>query len=65
VLRREAGEDLGIVHTPPIVRVGDVLSGGGEMFEIYDLIETDAAALEAIVRVRPVPRRQGWTLDSR
>ena len=49
------GEELGVAHVPPIVRVGDVLTVDGDVFEIYDLAERDdEPPIVAVVSVRPV-----------
>jgi hypothetical protein len=57
------GDDLGVAYVPPIVRVGDVLTVNGRMFEIFNVIESDAALLTAIVHVRPVTGQQAWELE--
>jgi hypothetical protein len=53
------GDDLGVAHIPPPVRVGDVLElGQGPilLLRIVDLVETAPhSPLAALVKVAPAP----------
>ena len=53
------GDDLGIVHLPPAVEIGDVLElGHGPILplRVVDLVETRPhSPLAALVKVSPVP----------
>jgi hypothetical protein len=53
------GDDLGLCHVPPPVRVGDVLElGHGPMLllRVVDLVETGPhTPLAALVKVAPAP----------
>ena len=49
------GDDLGVVHVPPPVRVGDLVALEDAVLEVYDVVDTgQLLPIAALVKVRPV-----------
>lgn len=49
------GDDLGVAHVPPPVRVGDLVAVDDAVPEVYDVVPTgQVLPIAALVKVRPV-----------